>query len=90
MQLTRKKSILDRMRQNPRSDWTIDDIRTVCDQIGLTLVEPSRGSHYKAVSPLLSGHLTIPYKRPIKPVYIRSLIDMIDAHYAELQKVKES
>lgn len=76
------------MRHNPQADWTIDDIRTVCDQVGLTLFEPSRGSHFKAASPFLAGHLTIPYKRPIKPCYIKSLIAMIDAHYTKL-KIKE-
>lgn len=86
--VTRKRSVLDQMRQNPRADWTIDDIRTVCEQVGLTLYEPSRGSHYKAASPFLNGHLTIPYKRPIKPCYIKSLIAMIDAHYAA-EKAKE-
>jgi hypothetical protein len=41
-------------------------------------IPPKGGSHYKIVRP---GHpviLTIPYKRPIKPVYIRALVRLID------------
>jgi hypothetical protein len=75
-----KKSLLDQMRSNPRADWDINSVRTLCDQHGITLLPPSNGSHYKAKSPHLNGLLTIPAKRPIKAPYIRSLVSMIDAH----------
>lgn len=75
-----KKPLLDKMRANPKGDWTIGDVQKLCDQHGVTLEPPSGSSHYKAVSPYLAGHQTVPYKRPIKPFYITSLVSMIDAH----------
>jgi predicted RNA binding protein YcfA (HicA-like mRNA interferase family) len=42
---------------------------------------PSRsgGSHYKIAHPAIAQILTVPFKRPIKPVYIRKLVAFIDA-----------
>jgi len=37
------------------------------------------GSHYKVAHAQMAEKLTIPYKRPIKPVYIRKLVAFIDA-----------
>ena len=71
---------LDRMRGNPRSDWTIGDVERVCREHGVDCA-PSRsgGSHYKITHPAIAEILTIPFKRPIKPVYIRKLVAFIDA-----------
>jgi len=78
--LAPKETLLEQMRRNPRSGWTIKDCETLCNQNGCELLPPTRGSHYKAVSKYLAGHETIPFHRPIKPFYIRSLVAMIDAH----------
>jgi hypothetical protein len=71
---------LDRMRRNPIGDWTISDVEALCREHGV-LCEPARGgsSHYKVAHPALRAKLTIPFKRPIKPVYIRQLVAFIDA-----------
>ncbi|WP_315792202.1 MULTISPECIES: hypothetical protein [unclassified Bradyrhizobium] len=72
--------MLEKMRANPK-DWRIDDVETLCRQTGLDC-EPPRGggSHFKAWSRHLKGILTIPAKRPIKPIYIKRLISLADAH----------
>lgn len=70
--------LLDEMRRNPQGNWTIKDVETVCSQNGLNFSPPKRGSHFKVSKP---GHriiLTVPFNRPIKPVYIRRLIFLID------------
>lgn len=85
-----KKPLIEQMRLNPRADWDINAIKKLCDEYGIELQPPSSGSHYKAVSPYLSGHQTIPYKRPIKAIYIRKLIEMIEAHeFVRAQAGKE-
>jgi len=58
-----------------------------CRQNGIELLPPKKGSHYKAVSPYLSGHLTIPARKPVKPVYISELVSMIDAHHSHSKQV---
>lgn len=65
------------MRSNPQG-WTIADVERVCALIGLKCSAPKRGSHYKVSRPDLAEILTVPFKRPIKPVYIRELLRMID------------
>ena len=71
---------LERMRRNPAGDWTIQDVETLCRQHQI-LCEPPRGggSHYKVAHRMMAEKLTIPYKRPIKPVYIRKLTAFVAA-----------
>jgi hypothetical protein len=71
---------LEAMRRNPAGDWRIADVEAVCREYGI-LCEASRGgsSHYKVAHAKLAAKLTIPYRRPIKPVYIRKLVEFIDA-----------
>lgn len=76
----KKRPLLDQMSDNPKNDWTIADVQKVCKEHGIELKKPSKGSHYMAVSPHLLGHQSIPYKRPIKPVYIKDLVTMIRVH----------
>jgi len=66
------------MRINPKGDWTIDDVEQVCRRFGLTCSAPKRGDHYKVSHPTIQEILTIPAHRPIRPVYIRRLVVMID------------
>lgn len=75
-----KRSLLEKMRDNPASDWTIADVKKLCAQEGLDCRTPNGGSHYVVTSDVLEGHQTVPAKRPIKVVYIRSLVGMADAH----------
>jgi hypothetical protein len=69
---------LERMRQNPRGDWTIQDIEAVCRSYGITCSPPRRGDHYKLPHPSRRDILTIPARRPIKPAYIRDFVDLVD------------
>ena len=70
---------LQKMRANPRGDWTISDVEAVCAAFGL-ICRPPRGggSHYAVSHPQTWEILTVPSARPIKPVYIRKLVKMID------------
>jgi hypothetical protein len=73
--------ILEKMRANAAADWKIENIETLCRQTGLECLPPrGGGSHFKAWSPHLNGILTIPAKRPVKPVYIKRLVSLADAH----------
>jgi hypothetical protein len=73
--------MLEKMRGNPAGDWKIENVETLCRQVGLEC-EPPRGggSHFKTWSDHFSGILTIPAKRPIKTIYIKRLIALADAH----------
>ena len=70
--------LLDEMRRNPRGDWTIADVERLCREHNLRCTPPSGGgSHYKVSHGSLSAIMTIPRRRPIKPVYIRKLVEMV-------------
>lgn len=74
------------MRNNPRNDWGISDIERVCKQIGANCMSPTRGSHYKISSEHLDGVLPIPFRRPIKPHYIKEFVRFAEAHIRFAQK----
>ena len=70
---------LENMRTNPRNNWQMSDVAALCREFGVSC-EPPRGggSHNKIAQPRISRILTVPSKRPIKPVYIKQLVAFID------------
>jgi hypothetical protein len=68
------------MRASPRAGWTISDVEAVCAAFGVACWPPrGGGSHYKISHRGMREILTIPARRPIKPIYVRKLIAFIDA-----------
>ena len=71
---------LERMRSDPRGDWRIEDVEALCREHDRLCEAPSGGgSHYKVAHPSQAQKLVLPFRRPIKPPYIRQLIRFIDA-----------
>lgn len=69
------QELLDRMRRNPAGNWRIQDVATLCRECGLRCAPPTGGgSHFKISAANRPDILTIPARRPIKPVYIRLLV----------------
>ena len=64
------------MRQNPR-DWRIEDVETVAAHFGFRTRRPG-GRHVTFSHPQLRHILTVPANRPVKPVYIRKLLALIE------------
>jgi hypothetical protein len=71
---------LEKMRANPSAGWLMSDIEAVCREHGVLCTPPrGGGSHFKIAHPAMAEKLTIPYKRRIKPIYIRKLVAFLDA-----------
>jgi hypothetical protein len=71
---------LQAMRRNPAGDWKIADVEALCRAYGVDcFANRSGGSHYKISHSTQRAILTLPFKRPIKAVYIRKLVAFIDA-----------
>tara|TARA_B100000315_G_C14069388_1_gene359910 strand:- start:235 stop:480 length:246 start_codon:yes stop_codon:yes gene_type:complete len=68
--------LLRDMRNNPR-DRRIDDVLTIARRFGIEVRNP-RGSHVVLFHGAVADILSIPARKPVKPVYIRKLVDMID------------
>jgi predicted RNA binding protein YcfA (HicA-like mRNA interferase family) len=64
------------MRQNPR-DWRIEDLELVAGFAGMK-VRKSGGSHVVFSHPKTARCLSVPSKRPIKPVYVKHFVAMVD------------
>ena len=75
--MAKAERLLESMRANPKADWTPDNVRTVARACGLTVRQ--RGTSHAVVTNALGRHLTIPMHKPIKPLYIRRLVELIEA-----------
>lgn len=67
--------MLLKMRRNPR-DWKIEDIKPIADRFGIEYRQP--GTSHVTFRTSSGEKLTIPAHKPIKPIYIRLFIALID------------
>jgi len=72
------EKLLERMRRNSRADWTMENLLTIVRRVGIE-VRNSDGSHHVFSFPGVEEDLTVPYKRPIKPVYVKKFLALVDA-----------
>ncbi|HTY65492.1 MAG TPA: type II toxin-antitoxin system HicA family toxin [Alphaproteobacteria bacterium] len=73
---------LEQMRNNPRNNWNIADFEKVCSALadyGVMMRPPARGSHYKVTCDGIDDILTVPARRPIKPIYVKRFVSMMDS-----------
>lgn len=75
--MARGDKSLDRMRENPR-DWRIGSLEAVAWANGIN-IRKSGGSHVVFEHPSVREAVSVPARRPIKPVYIRAFVQLVDA-----------
>ena len=75
--MARAEKLFDSMKGNLRADWTPEKFRTLASAYGLTLRQ--RGTSHAVLTNTRGQHLAIPMHKPIKPVYIRRLVELIEA-----------
>lgn len=78
--MTRAAKTLAQMKVNPL-DWRIESLKSVADAFGLVYRQPG-GSHVIFRHPN-GGMLSVPARRPIKPVYVRKFVRLIEEGVAE-------
>lgn len=74
--MSKSDKLLVKMRNNPR-DWHIQDIEKVAAYYGFEKRHHS-GSHVTFSHAKLDQILTVPAHRPIKAVYVKKLLALID------------
>jgi predicted RNA binding protein YcfA (HicA-like mRNA interferase family) len=74
--MTKSEKLLERMRRNPR-DWRIESLESVAGRYGIQ-VRKTGGSHFVFLHPDSEIAVTVPFKRPIKPVYIAQFLALVD------------
>jgi len=72
------EKLLEKMRRNPRDDWKMENLLSIAKRLHIE-VRNSDGSHHVFSYPGVEEDITIPYKRPIKPIYIKKFLAFIDA-----------
>jgi predicted RNA binding protein YcfA (HicA-like mRNA interferase family) len=77
MMMARRDKIIEQMRRNPKGDWRIEDLETVARSQGINVRRPP-GSHVVFEHPGSAEALSVPARRPIKPVYVRRFVALID------------
>ena len=78
--MAKGEKLLERMRANPRGDWRIEDLETVCRAFGLAFRKPGGGSSHATISHASQTRiLTVVARRPVKPIYIVKLVSFIDS-----------
>jgi len=76
----RANKLLEQMKANPR-DWRIESLMTVAEAFGVEYRQPG-GSH--VTFRLATGAmLTVPAHRPIKPVYVKKFVRLIEEGIVE-------
>jgi len=75
--MTTTHKLLTKMCHNPR-DWRIEELETIAKHYGIN-VRKSGGSHVVFDHPEWVELLSIPSRRPIKPIYVKKLVSLIDA-----------
>ncbi len=68
--------LLDQMRRNP-CDWRIESLEAVAARFGIKVRKPA-GSHVVFQHEASAIAVTVPAHRPIKPVYIKQFLALID------------
>ena len=75
--MARGDKTLASMRANPR-DWRIASLEAVAVAAGVNVRKPG-GSHVVFEHPDLQEALSVPARRPIKPIYVQRFVHFIDA-----------
>lgn len=68
---------LEGMRNNPQG-WRIEDVEALCRSNAIGYTPPNKGSHAKVSDPMVAEILTVPFARPIKAIYIKKLVALVD------------
>ena len=71
--------ILQKMRKNP-AGWRIEELQTVANENSIDWRRPGRGgSHVIFSAAGVREIVSVPAKRPIKPIYIKQFLALIHA-----------
>lgn len=79
--MARRERRIERLRRS-QTDVSPEQLRTALESVGFTL-EGITGSHWRYGHPALQRKLVIPYRRPLKPAYVRDALKAIDEVFGD-------
>lgn len=84
--MSKMEKLLDRMRTNPR-DWHIDDLKVLARHFAVDWRQP--GTSHVTFSAPGQIPVTVPAHKPVKPVYIKKFLILLDAMEKTDEKIKD-
>lgn len=84
--MSRIKKLLDSMRANPR-DWSIDDVKVLARHFAVDWRQP--GTSHVTFSAPGRVPVTVPAHKPVKPVYIKKFLILLDAMEKTDDEIKD-
>lgn len=75
--MSRVEKTLAAMRASPR-DWRIEDLEAVARAHGINCRKPG-GSHVVFEHGAVAEAVSVPAKRPIKPICVKAFVRLVDA-----------
>ncbi|HIP26095.1 MAG TPA: type II toxin-antitoxin system HicA family toxin [Flavobacteriaceae bacterium] len=78
--MSKKEKLIEAIKNNPKN-VRFEDLKKILENIGYTAIN-NGGSHY-VFTKEGSVSLTIPYKKPVKVVYVKQVIKIIDDEKVE-------
>jgi len=78
--MTKIEKLLSKLRNNPR-DWQIETLKDIAKRFNIEWRPPGT-SHVTFRHPN-GAKLTVPAHRPIKPIYIKKFVRLIDEREGE-------
>jgi predicted RNA binding protein YcfA (HicA-like mRNA interferase family) len=74
--MSKADKVLEKMRRNPR-DWRMESLEAVARRHGVD-VRKTGGSHFVFLHPDSELAITVPFKRPVKPIYVIQFLALLD------------
>ena len=74
--MSKTEKTIEKMRRNPK-DWRIESLETVAKKLSIR-VRKSGGSHVVFIHDHSDIVVTVPSKRPIKPIYVIRFLALVD------------
>ena len=71
------EKLLEQMRRNPCNDWKMANLLTIAKRLNIE-VRNSGGSHHVFSHSEIEEDLVVPYRRPIKVIYIKKFLALVD------------
>ena len=74
--MSKAENILSKMRNNPRGNWRIDQLKTVAKRHGIAWRQ--LGTSHVIFVKQAGRSLSVPAARPVKPVYIKKFLALLE------------
>lgn len=79
--MTKINKKLVAMRNNPQNDWKIEDLKNIAQRYGIKFRQP--GTSHVTFTTCSGLCLTVPAHKPIKSIYVKRFVELIDSDIKE-------